>query len=68
MDKNILEICASVNTKEYNFNKALEEAIEFQEVLVKLQTKHPDNPRRPKKEELIKEYGDLIYRGLIVLI
>ena len=54
------------NTKEFNFNKALEEAVEFQEVLIKLQTKGPE--KKPDREEALKEYGDLCYRGMFVLM
>ena len=63
----IINHCASTNTEEFNFNKALEEIAEFQEVMTKLKTKHPDNPTKPKKDELIKEFGDLIYRGIVYL-
>jgi phosphoribosyl-ATP pyrophosphohydrolase len=65
--KEIIEHCASTNTEEFNFNKTLEEIAEFQEVMTKLKTKHPDNPTKPKKEELVKEFGDLIYRGIVYL-
>lgn len=61
----ILTYCAEKNPAEFNFNKAIEEATEFVEVLVKLQTKH--NPKRPNEREALKEYGDLFYRGLIAL-
>jgi len=63
----IIEHCASTNTEEFNFNKTLEEVAEFQEVMTKLKTKHPTNSSRPKKEELVKEFGDLMYRGIVYL-
>lgn len=55
------------NSFEYNMDKAIEEAIEFVEVLVKLKTKHKDNPKRPNKIEAIKEFGDLCLRGVVAL-
>lgn len=64
----ILKFCAENNTKEFNSNKALEEASEFMEALLKYQTKHPDNPKRPSEEDILGEYADFIYRGKIVLL
>lgn len=61
----IFEYCAKNNPPSFNYNKALEEAIEFQEVLIKLQTKSED--KKPNPEELIKEFGDLFYRGTIAI-
>lgn len=66
--KDILDFCATNNSDSFNYNKAVEELIELQEVLVKRQTKHKYNPKRPDKQELIKEFGDVIYRNLIVLM
>lgn len=63
----MMQHCAASNPSYYNMNKALEECVEFQEVLIKLQTKHSSNPKRPDAGEAIKEYGDVIYRGLISL-
>lgn len=63
----LIEHCSSNNPPAYNFDKAVEECIEFMEVLVKLRTKHADNPSRPKPEEALKEFGDVIYRGMIAL-
>jgi phosphoribosyl-ATP pyrophosphohydrolase len=63
----IINHCASSNSECFNLLKVLEEIGEFQEVATKLSTKHPDNPEKPKKEELIKEFGDLIYRGVVYL-
>lgn len=62
----ILQYCAKTNTYTFNMNKALEECVEFQEVLLKLQTKSPE--KQPDKVEAIKEFGDLFYRGLIALM
>lgn len=59
--------CAVNNNASYNFNKALEECVEFSEVIIKLQTKDPNNEKYPDKNEAIKEFGDLFYRGLIAL-
>lgn len=56
------------NSFEYNMDKAIEEAIEFAEVLVKLKTKHKDNPKRPKLEEALKEFGDVILRGSVAVM
>jgi hypothetical protein len=53
--KKLLKICALENTKEFNFNKALEESSEFSEALLKYQT----------KADILGEYSDFIYRGLI---
>jgi hypothetical protein len=64
----ILMFCATKNPPAFNYNKALEEAGEFSEVLIKLQTKHLENPKRPDKMEAIKEFGDLQYRGVIALM
>lgn len=63
----ILEYCIGSNPPEFNFNKAIEECIEFQEILVKLQTKEITDPKRPSREDAIKEFGDLSYRGMIAL-
>ena len=68
INREIAEFCAQKNTFEYNADKAIEEAVEFMEVVVKLKTKHKDNPKRPDKIEAIKEYGDFIYRGLFYLM
>lgn len=62
----VLEFCRA-NPASYNANKALEEAVEFQEVILKLQTKHDNNPKKPDPKEALKEYGDFLYRGLIEL-
>lgn len=67
MEDEIIEYCAKNNKFGYNSDKAIEEAIEFAEVVVKLKTKHKDNPKRPDKEEALKEYGDFVYRGMIYL-
>jgi hypothetical protein len=64
----IVKFCAQKNTFEYNADKAIEEAIEFSEVVIELRTKHKGNPKRPDKVEAIKEYGDFFYRGLIYLM
>ena len=61
----IINLCAIDNPPGYNKDKILEEMSEFQQVMLKLITKHPDN--RPDKVELIKEFGDLVYRGMIYL-
>lgn len=63
----IIDFCAVKNTPEFNTIKVLEEIAEFQEVVTKIVTKHPNNPDKPQKEELIKEFGDLIYRGIVYL-
>lgn len=65
--KELIEHCSSKNTESFNCNKSLEEMTEFAEVVIKRQTKHPTNPKVPKKEEYIKEFGDVIYRGFVVL-
>ena len=65
--KDIINHCAATNTPEFNFNKVIEEIAEFQEVMAKIRTKASSNPAKPKREELVKEYGDLLYRGMIYL-
>lgn len=64
----IIGFCVKENPPEFNMNKAIEECVEFQEVIIKLQTKHIDNPKRPNKMEAIKEFADLHYRGLIAIM
>lgn len=66
--KEILEHCAKTNTPEFNRNKALEEATEFMEAMLKRETKSPTNPKRPLKKESLTEYGDFMYRGMIYLM
>jgi hypothetical protein len=66
-NNSILEHCAQNNTVQFNFNKALEESAEFSEALLKFQTKIEHNPKRPTKQDILGEYGDFIYRGLIAL-
>lgn len=66
--KDIINHCAKNNPDEYNKDKALEELMEFSEVIIKRQTKSDSNPKKPKKEELIKEFGDVIYRDIIYLV
>lgn len=65
--EDIIEYCVQNNPVEFNFNKAMEEASEFLEALLKYQTKHPDNENRPKREHILKEYGDFVYRGVIAV-
>lgn len=64
----LMKHCSLKNSPEFNKDKALEEAAEFMEAVLKRQTKHKDNPKKPKKDELLKEYGDFIYRGFIYLM
>jgi len=71
LTKENIEIISYMSVKNavtYNLNKALEESIEFQEVIIKLQTKHSKNPKRPDPEDAIGEYGDQQYRGLVALM
>lgn len=63
----IINHCASTNTPEYNRTKVFEEIAEFQEIIAKTATKHVDHPKRVDKDELIKEFGDLVYRSIIYL-
>ena len=63
----IINYCAINNTEEYNRNKVFEELAEFQQVVAKLKTKASDNPSKPEKSELIKEFGDLVYRSMIYI-
>jgi phosphoribosyl-ATP pyrophosphohydrolase len=64
----ILIELAKINPPEFNYNKAIEEAAEFVEALTKYQTKHPDNPKKPTKEDILKEYADFVYRGLAAVL
>lgn len=63
----IIEFIATNNSFEFNQNKALEEASEFMEAVLKFSTKHKDNIKRPTRNEILKEYGDFMYRGLVYL-
>ena len=65
--REIIQHCAEDNTEDFNFTKVIEELAEFQEVISKIRTKSPSNPDRPKKEEMIKEFGDVLYRSIIYL-
>lgn len=64
----ILEIILENNDRSYNVYKALEETTEFNEVILKLQTKNKTNPKRPEKLEAKKEYGDMVFRGFLALM
>lgn len=64
----ILKHCAEANSTEFNAMKALEESSEFNEALLKFFTKHPNNPKKPDVTEITKEYGDFLYRGMIILM
>jgi hypothetical protein len=66
--REILEHCAKDNPRQFNINKALEESLEFTEAMLKYETKHPDNPKRPTLNDVVDEYGDFIYRGMILLM
>lgn len=64
----IFQFIAKNNDPSFNYNKALEEATEFMEVIIKLQTKSQTNPKRPDPIEAIKEYGDMCLRGFLALL
>lgn len=66
-NEEILQFCSVNNSTAFNLFKAAEECIEFQEVLLKLETKAPENEKRPDVSEAIDEFGDVIYRGFIKL-
>lgn len=57
---------AESNDHDYNLRKALEEAIEFSEVMVKMLNKSRDN--RPSMTDAVDEFGDVIVRGTIALM
>lgn len=63
----LLDFMAKNNSKEFNFLKAIEEANEFIDALVKYQTKHPDNPKKPTPQDILDEYADFMYRGAVAL-
>lgn len=63
----LFDYMAQTNKYEFNINKALEEAVEFMEVLIKIQTKSKKNPRRLEPEDAIAEFGDMLIRGTIAL-
>jgi hypothetical protein len=68
-DKELLyQYMAQNNTFEFNMNKALEECVEFMEVLIKLQTKSKANPRCPSPIDAIHEFADVMLRGSIALM
>lgn len=64
----LLLFLAQNNTEGFNYLKALEESTEFNEVLLKLQTKHDKHPHRPESSELINEFADFIFRGTAALL
>lgn len=64
----IINCCCETNTPDFNFQKVIEEIAEFQEAIVKQKTKRADNPDKPPKKNMIKEFGDLMYRGVIYLL
>jgi len=64
----LFQYLAQSNDWSYNIDKAIEESLEFGECLVKIKTKNRNNPKRPDLNEAIKEYGDVMMRGLIALI
>jgi len=51
-------------SEQQNVLKAVEECAELQEVLVKYLTKSPE--LRPKKEKIIEEAGDVIFRVMAI--
>jgi hypothetical protein len=63
--ENVIKVVRN-NSQTYTMYKVFEEMAEFQEVLTKLQTKRSD--KKPPLEEAIKEYGDVVYRGLFALL
>lgn len=67
-NRDILDIMAVENSKEYNRAKSLEECMEYAEAILKLFTKNEENPRRPATSEATKEFGDTIFRALPVLM
>ena len=62
---NVIEVVRN-NTESFTMFKVFEEMAEFQEVLTKLKTKRSD--KKPPLEEALKEYGDVVYRGLFALL
>lgn len=67
-ESDLIDFMVETNKPEFNYNKAVEEATEFTDALVKHQTKHPDNPNRPKRKDVVNEYADFMYRGLLALL
>ena len=63
----IMIYCATTNPAGFNKDKALEESAEFFEAVLKNVTKHPDNPKRPTRDDILDEYADFMYRGMIYL-
>lgn len=53
------------NFKDYNIDKAIEECVEFLEILIKTKTKVL--AKKPDKMALIDEFGDLMYRGMVAI-
>jgi len=64
----MLHVMAEENSVEYNFKKVVEELFEFGEAITKLETKHETNPKKPESNEAIKEFGDVIFRGVVYLM
>jgi len=65
---NLYMYMAQNNDPIFNYNKALEECVEFMEVIIKLQTKSKTNPKRPKASEAVGEFGDMVLRGVVALM
>lgn len=63
--ENLFNHLKNTNNYSFNMNKVVEECIEFSEVIVKLQTKRPE--KAPNKIEALKEYSDLMIRGMVAL-
>lgn len=66
--EDLFQYMAKNNTKEFNFNKAMEEATEFNEALLKFLTKHKDNPKKPTPDDILGEYADFMYRGIVAIL
>lgn len=64
----LFEYMKTNNSKEFNINKCLEELVEFQEVLLKMQTKADSNPKKPTVQDAIDEFGDVLYRSWVALM
>lgn len=65
--RELVEFMVRRNKAEFNHLKAVEEANEFAEALVKHMTKSVLNPKRPIAGDILNEFGDLILRGLVSL-
>lgn len=65
-EETMLMYMAQNNPKMFNLTKAAEEASEFADVLLKTVNKKPE--KAPDVQDVIDEFGDVFYRGIVALM